>query len=407
MISGQIFSGSYLKPLKNVHVRCGNKSTRTDVNGSYRIAYSEGAPLTLTANEYSNQEIPSEHIDPSKANDFYLTPSSGSISQIIPSNGTQVVYWKNFEHVSDYEFVADTLLVLTYLPDENFQRDKHVNCMLSTLKYGEIVNRQVVPSHSADIYQHPSGQLYLYGSEYKHKISLGEKQVTWTELDSKQIVSFLEHAQYDNLLYSTEPTPVIPRVSHYIYDFDRDDKYLVRIVQDDEYFERAPDDFEMMNDAQLSLAEEVSNSSGVEIELLGPYIRNLYKYKSYSRPYSPAFIVNDTLLIFDHQNQWLYFHELDGVAIDKVGIYYNNLMNEELVSVIQDPVSQKLYTQHDKNGVQYIRLMDISTGSLGRPYKMKNPFPKKVKIDNGYIYYLYQTPIEDKKWHLVQEKLPF
>lgn len=409
VIEGTVYSGAYLKPLNKVHVRSGRNSTKTDRNGKFRLELEDWEPLKISHVQYDIQEISAGRVQKLKAFSFYLTPSATSTSMVIPENESQEVYAAEFEHVSDYIFDADTLLILSYMHEENMKKRRYVNCAITGLKYGEVFQRLVVPHNIRGVKGHPSGEVYLAGPESVVQLNRSSDYFHYEELDYGDYFDGIHphYAENDANSFFFQQPSVLPRISHFLEDHESGRIDHIRTVENRSYFEKVNDDFAMLNETEFILANELALEYGLEPALFAPYIRSYYYTRNLQAPYAPGFLYDEQLLIMDHTNEWMFIHDQAGNAIDSIGIYHNDLMREDFIEMIQDPLSEKLYTHHKKGGVHYIRPFDVATGASGRPYQMDKPFAEKVKVYGGYVYYLYQTPIEEKAWHLLRDPLPF
>ncbi len=408
-IEGTVNSGSYLKPLHKAHIRSGVRSTRTDRNGRFLIEITESEPLVISHTKHDIQEISAERLKELTEFEFYLTPSSTSTTAVIAENESEEIYLQEFEHVCDYTFVADTLVVLSYMHEENMKERSYINCAITGLKYGEVFQRLVLPNNIRSLKDHPSGQVYLSGPESVVQLNKKSDYFDFKELNYIDYLDGIDpvYAKSENLTYYFDRPGVLPLISHYIYASSTNHHIHVRTIKNGAYFRKVPDDYAMLNMNEYAFANELALESGMEAALFAPYIRSYYLLRDMRVPYAPGFIVGTNLMIMDHLNQWMFVHSLEGLPLDSVGIYHADLMREDFIEVIQDPFSEELYTHHEKGGVHFIRSFDMETGATGRPYKMNKPFSKKVKIYDGYVYYLYQTPIENRNWHLLRERLPF
>jgi len=122
-------------------------------------------------------------------------------------------------------------------------------------------------------------------------------------------------------------------------------------------------------------------------------------------PYTPVYKKDGEVLILDAMNQWIFRHNESGQEIDSV-YFQIDLPGEELWRIEQDRVNEKLYTVHQKNGVYFIRELDAHTGALGAAMKLAYPFPKKIKIYNGNVFYIRHDAKEKIK-HLYKEFIDF
>ena len=177
-IRGKVYSGAYLKPVSDISVRCGIRSTKTNFNGEFTIPPTADEPLQFSSPKFHTQEIPLERFKDQESVEVYLTPSSFAYSEVISSNPVETVRAVDFENIFDYTFLSDTLVILSYMKSKQSgaSRDAYLNCALTVLKYGEIIDRQILPDRIKSLHLDPYNQLILEGLDFCHiVIRDGEK----------------------------------------------------------------------------------------------------------------------------------------------------------------------------------------------------------------------------------------
>ncbi|HKL03823.1 MAG TPA: hypothetical protein VJ911_09110 [Cryomorphaceae bacterium] len=411
-ISGKIYSGAYLKPLYKISVRSGIKSTKTDTQGAFTLELTTGEPLIISDNKHHTQEIAYQRILQQKDHNFYLTPTASSYSQVLQNNDVEIIHNPSFENIFDYTFLSDTLIILSYMNSESKTsagKDEYTNCALTAMRYGEVFDRQILPDYINRLHVDPFGQLFLEGSESCHIVTRSGKKLVLNTVDSDNFYDQIlpMYAVEGDFIFYQYPYAYIPQVSHRIFSRKDRTSYPIRFIRNEGYFDKVEDDLIMLSPREVKLAKDYSKETGINYRLFSTFIRSYYLLRDISHPYAPGFSQGENILIFDHMNDWLFAHDMLGNPIDSVSIYHNSLNREELIQIIQDKSDEKLYTHHDKAGVQYIRKLDAGTGGSGRPYKIYHPFAEMVKIFEGYVYYLHRDPKNTDTRHLIREKLPF
>jgi len=410
-ITGTVYSGAYLKPVADIYVRSGIRSTKTDYKGKFTIPLSDGEPLQLSDSKFHTQEIPFKRIKGKDELKFYLTPSSSSYSEVINSNTVETVRAVDFENIFDYTFLSDTLIILSYMKSKQsgLSREAYQNCAFTAMKYGEIIDRQILPDYIKKLHLDPFNQLFLEGNDFCHIVLRDEKKLRVESFDLSDFYDRIEpiYARDSSKVYYAYTYDYIPQVSHRIYYDNDSNSFPMRYIKNKNYFKQLPGDYEMLERAEIEEARRMEEETGINHYLFSTYIRSFYLLRDIAPPYAPGFKKNDTLYIFDHMNQWLFSHDLEGGKINSVPIYHDALNREELIDILQDPFTEKIYTHHERSGVHYIRKVDLKTGASGRPYKIYHPFAERVKIFEGYIYYVHSTPKDKTVKHLLREKLPF
>lgn len=411
-LEGVVNSGSYLAPLGKVYLKMGRYSAKTDYEGKFSIHYTENQPLVLSHSNYNTQKIPFENLSSESNLTVYLTPTSGMNSMVHEGSGVQSVYENEFEHVFDYSFLNDTLIVLSYMDlgkPNNPDKTPYKNCALTALRYGEIVDRKVIPDNIYRVFDYPDGGLFLEAKDTSYILTRTPEKLSVTGFDFQGYKNFisLAYAATPDAVFFTYKYPFLPMLAHKMYSHSAKETYVIQTVENREYTEKVSNDFAMLNKQEIEAAKKLETTTGVNYQMFSPYLRSFYVYRNLTLPYAPGFKVNAEIIIFDHINNMAYFYDSNGIFIRSIGMYHNNLAREKLVKMIQDPFTESLYTLHDKAGVFYLRTVDSKTGASGRPFKLNYPFAEKVKVFENYVYYLHKSAINEKLKHLVREELPF
>lgn len=412
-ISGIVYSGSYLEPLNKVHVRMGKYSTKTDFEGKFNLRSTPGEPLILSHTSYHTQKVIFQEASAIENAKYYLTPSTAASSMVIEGDDVQKIYTPDFEHVFDYTFLGDTLIVISYMnlgkPETKFGEKPYINCTITAKFRGEMIERKVLPNNLQKLFHHPDGSVFLEGADTTYILNRNQNDLRlagFSHTDYNEFVK-LAYAKTDNAIFYAHSYPFIPQVAHRAYDLINHESHLLQMIQNHGYFDKVEDDFAMLTEAELKITKELEETTGINHRVFSTYVRSFEIIRDIATPYAPGFLVDDAILIFDHRNNKLYNFDTRGSRKSQKRMYHSALNKEELVKMVQDKSSGMIYTVHNKSGVIYVRKVDIETGATGRPFKLHYPFAENIKVFDSYVYYLHKTPVDVKYNHLIRQKLPF
>ncbi len=110
--------------------------------------------------------------------------------------------------------------------------------------------------------------------------------------------------------------------------------------------------------------------------------------------YAPMFLKNDTVIIFNFQQNEMAFlnkagEELLTKKIDQKG--FSQFHNFE---ILYDKERQKFYLKIRDSDKFIIKELNIYTGTFGEHIKLEKTFAKKIQIINGKMFYL----VNEKEW---------
>ncbi|MBE9466697.1 MAG: hypothetical protein IMY72_00050, partial [Bacteroidetes bacterium] len=102
-------------------------------------------------------------------------------------------------------------------------------------------------------------------------------------------------------------------------------------------------------------------------------------------------IIKNQVAIFNFVDSQIEFYNFHDSLINNIKIEFNKYPNWQK-KIFIDGVTNKAYTHYRKNGISTISEIDINTACLISTIKIPNfQFVEKIKIRNGYIYFLYKN----------------
>jgi hypothetical protein len=127
----------------------------------------------------------------------------------------------------------------------------------------------------------------------------------------------------------------------------------------------------------------------------------------YEPLYAPLFILKDTVCIFNHHNNYLYHYSNSSQLIDSVKINYHHPKNwkEWKRQLIVDKKENKVYAFFSKDGHHYLKNIDHRTGNIVSQYNLKHHSAERIKIRDGYIYYVYRPFGSTQERFLYRERI--
>jgi hypothetical protein len=132
-----------------------------------------------------------------------------------------------------------------------------------------------------------------------------------------------------------------------------------------------------------------------------------YDYLLSQSPYSPLLKINDMLYIFDHINGKIVMYDPNGNFIKEVEISYYKTQNYGK-EIIVDEEKTTVFIKFLNNGYVTLRQINPDTGNFtGNDIVLeKHTYPKQIKIQGDYIYYLARDYFQDEnKYFLWKQHL--
>lgn len=104
--------------------------------------------------------------------------------------------------------------------------------------------------------------------------------------------------------------------------------------------------------------------------------------------YNPLFNIHDTIVIFNHVKDSVFSYFSNGILIDRKFINYHKQVGWDKLAVL-DKYTKNIYQKYTADGLTYLKEFDRATGKLYNTFKLsEHIFPEKLKVRNGFAYYL-------------------
>ena len=152
-----------------------------------------------------------------------------------------------------------------------------------------------------------------------------------------------------------------------------------------------------------NLADYYKMDEHVVAALMSGFTKSMY----YEPLFAPLFVLNDTVCIFDHYKNHIFRYGTSKQLIDSLPITYHHPKNwrDWKKQLIVDPLSEKVYAGYGRNGRKYLKLIDHRSGAEKLTYVLKNHSADKIKIREGFAYYVYRPFGSTQETFLYREKI--
>ena len=128
----------------------------------------------------------------------------------------------------------------------------------------------------------------------------------------------------------------------------------------------------------------------------------------YEPLYAPLFKVGeDSILVFDHYKNYLYKYTPENGFADSVRIAYHKDARKSgwEQPLLQDRANDNIYVEFLINGFTYLSEIDVKTGLVRKSFRLYYKYIEKIKIIDGYVYYIFRPFESIQKKYIYREKL--
>ncbi len=399
VVYGQVVENNTNKPLEGVIVSVQNSSynTLTTKKGGFKIAIPQKKHVSIMFKILGYTSIVRE-IDVKDNQDSvfinvalkqkeYFTDSVSIVATLKPDT---LVGSPKFS-IYDFDFYEDKFILLT-------AANKLDNAELKLADVnGKIITSYKVPKNGGlakEFYHDYMGYTNLVCENYIYRINMYFDRFVLIPLEAKDVNSFIKPIldTINGKLIYTDYWSEYPMFNYFSFN-EKDSlrKHLISIEDKEMMHAYNFEYYALQPKAKLEarrLADELNTDKRIIASLMTGFTKSMF----YEPLYAPLYIVKDTICVFDHYKNLLYHFDKNLTKMDSIAITYNHPKNwKEWKNVmLKDDVENTIYAVYDKNGHKYIKQINTVNGKEMGKYTLKFHSANKLKIHDGYAYYIYR-----------------
>lgn len=121
---------------------------------------------------------------------------------------------------------------------------------------------------------------------------------------------------------------------------------------------------------------------------------------------SAMYPLGDRLCVFNSVEKSIEFYSFNADFNGKLLLQFGSVTEGKWTQEIYtDATETKVYTSFNRNGTYILYRINLNTGDLRRVVPLNHLFPQRIRIDNGFVYYLYDVPEKPDNKQLFRQKL--
>ncbi len=312
-----------------------------------------------------------EFIKPIRLEALIYTLPTASVSDSKVNDLTKS-YWYD---ISDFEIYQDHILLLAY------QWKRKQNPWLIMLNaYGDTLWSSYL-GRDGELYKDCLGKIHLVNKKAAYQIFIEED--SFQLYPAVSIKDFEEQlkpciASHETKIYLEQYTYANQVLNYFEADLADTSVHIVASVSDDR--------------SKRWLYDDAMGISPLRNE----HEQRFEELFFYDPIYAPLIKQGDTTIIFDFVNDEIGIFNSDFETISVVDIdFHHSLKWKEKLFV--DETTQKVYCMFRRGGFHYLHEINLWTGKLSAAIDIpKFTFIGKVRIHDGYAYFLYRDREEDQ-----------
>ncbi|NNC83655.1 MAG: carboxypeptidase regulatory-like domain-containing protein [Flavobacteriales bacterium] len=415
IVRGVVLSADTDSPIEGSHIRVveGDGTAVTDDRGRFTVQVSrQGASQIRVEVRHLNYEAELVRFrlaellagEPIRIRMNPIVHPLGTV-EILSEYAPEVIYGSPRHSIADYEFLGDSILILTY--EKRLEKSAKLYLLNQDLQAVDSVSLPL-RLKAIGLERDYADEVYIRGRERMYQAVFDEYGLRAIRIDKdqyeQQIVPVI--AQVDDRFVFHTRSEHLPFFEYYVYDGKVETyTHLLRIA-DEDMLTMCRAEYKYLSTRDKLNMFRMELETGVEKELL-TCMASFEGVPYYRTPYAPAFQEEQTVVVFDHPAELIRRVDLDGAPVDSVPIHYHayhKVMNNPFQRVVHDLVGGEFYAlmQHPGGRANLDRI-DMETGKTSRVFTFTYDYPEAVQVKGGEVFYTYRPFGSLQKKFLYQE----
>ena len=126
----------------------------------------------------------------------------------------------------------------------------------------------------------------------------------------------------------------------------------------------------------------------------------------YTPLYAPLFVVNDTIMVFDHYSNQLYKYDRTTQKVDSIRITYHREVRPKdwEREMHRDELTDAIYAVVSQKGYNVLQKLNTTTGKVDFSFRLYQRYVERIHIRGDYVYYTYR-PYESLQHRFLYREL--
>lgn len=413
-INGKVFDRESKQALKNISVRINNSTlaTETDNKGVFEffIPKVKHVSLIFSSVGYKKEvrELDIEASDDTIKLSISLKKEEYLLKEfnISAKQKPDTVFGSQRFSILDFDFYEDNYFLLT--------EDKKTNAHSIKLadETQSVLHSFAIPEDAGkikELYRDFMGYTNIMAEKKIYRILVRNDKLVLASLpveDYNALVKPVIDTINSQLLFSNFSKDY-PLFNYFSYNYSDSTKKEIHTIEDEELMHAYRFEYYSLKPKDKLLARNVAQEYGVDKHIAAAMISGFTQSMYYTPLFAPLYIVSDTICVFDHYKNSLFHYDKNGNKLDSVNITYHHPKNwkEWKNKMVKDLTEDKIYAVYDNSGHRYIKNINSNTGRDEGKYSIIHYSADKIRIRDGYIYYVYRPFQSLQEKYLYKEKI--
>jgi hypothetical protein len=413
-IEGKVFDRETKQVLNNISVRINNSTlaTETDKKGVFEFFIPKVKHISLIFSSVGyKKEIRELDIEASddtikisvslKKEEYLLKEFNVSAKQ-----KPDTVFGSQRFSILDFDFYEDKYFLLT---EDKKTKAHNIKLVDETQT---VLHSLAIPADAGqvkELYRDFMGYTNVMAEKKIYRILVRNDKLILASLpveDYNALVKPVIDTINSQLLFSNFSKDY-PLFNYLSYNYLDSSKKEIHTVEDEELMHAYRFEYYSLKPKEKLLARNIAQEYGVDKHIAAAMISGFTQSMFYTPLFAPLYIVSDTICVFDHYKNSLFHYDKYGNKLDSVNINYHHPKNwkEWKNKMVKDLTEDKIYAIYDNSGHRYIKNINSKTGKDEGKYSIIHYSADKIRIRDGYIYYVYRPFQSLQEKYLYKERI--
>jgi hypothetical protein len=290
--------------------------------------------------------------------------------------------------VEDFEFYEDYYVVLVY--EKTLKKGSKV--VLTNYKQ-EVLSSVRIDEEARELFKDFRGNINVICEKGIYRVDVLEEELT---LHPRSVADFNYSVKpvldtISDQYYTTDYHPEYPAITYFAEDVEDDTVAVIRYIENEDLMELYRSEYKYLPPRAKLQAVRLGMKYKIDKEIAAAIISG-FAHSIYYKPiYAPLFVVNDTVMIFDHYHDLIFRYDMQNNLIDSVDITYHKQKEREWEELmIVDKETGKVYALFNRNGYTYLKNIETETGEVIKTFKFTYRYADRVHIRGDQVYYVYR-----------------
>lgn len=398
-VYGKVTDNTTNNPLAfvSVQIQNSNYGTNTNKNGNFNISVPSKKHFSILFKLLGYTSRVKE-IDVEEKQDSILI--NISLSQSYMKLDTFTIYSKvkpdtlvgapNYS-IYDFDFYENKYILLT--AEKTLEK---AQLKLADAN-GKILTSYFIPKEAGEakeFYHDYLGFTNLVCKNYIYRINMYHDRFLLIPLKVEDVNAYIKPIidTVNGKLIFTDYWKEYPLFNYLSYNEKDSAKKQLLTIEDKELMHAYNFEYYSLQPKEKLEARRIAMDLKMDKHVVASLMSGFTKSMFYEPLFAPLYIIKDTICVFDHYKDKLYHLDKNGTKIDSISINYNHPKNwkEWKNKMLKDDIENLIYAVYDKNGHKYIKQISTQTGKELGKYTLQFHSADKLKIHDGYLYYIYR-----------------